>query len=345
MLYLWPLGILLLAAGCRTPGITHQKFPSPPDYTLIYIIHGDADYLYHTTTGQARQADKHALSEAKRVARNARHGEVFIFYQKPERKILWIFPKKDRQFLYYRNGQLVRKKRYSPHSTTKAFITEAKLYHKYTRRRKSAAASKILLYFGHEIPVQNSHSYYYSRPNASFSTNIFVSGVKSFLRPDASPFDLVVLSTCNNGTPLMIHKLTSAARYVLASPQDLHLSYIDSGQIALWLEDGASTAQIADSMAAYTYRRLSGFLETAVTLSVYNTAKVKNYLPVLTQQYKKHLKKLPEKAFLNDNIDCAALSFFHISQKATGVKTWYKAPQFGKKSGESPHYSGWGCKN
>jgi hypothetical protein len=345
MRYLWPIGILLFAGGCRTSGIIHQATSSPSAYTLIYIIHGDANYLYHTTSGQEREADQHALNEAKKAARDARHGEVFIFYQKPERKILWVFPRKDRQFFYYRNGQLISKKHYSPHSDTNAFVTEAKLYHKYTRRKESAAAPKIFLYFGHEIPVRSNYSYYHSRPNASFNTNIFVHGVKSFLQRGSSPFDLIVLSTCNNGTPLMIHKLTSAAHYVLASPQDLHLSYINTGQIASLLEDGAGTAQIADSMAAHTYQRLSSFLETAITLSVYNTAKTKKYLFPLAQQYKNHLNQLPEKAFLNDNIDCAALSFFDLPKETKGVKTWYKASQFGKKSSNTPYYSGWGCKN
>ncbi|HYW35993.1 MAG TPA: hypothetical protein VE868_11335 [Balneolaceae bacterium] len=341
----WILIGLFLIVSCRSSEKLYKNHPSPVDYSIIYVIHGDSNYLYHTIHGKPKQADLHAMKEARYVGRHARHGEVFIFHQNPEHKILWIFPRKDRKFLYYRNGRLVHQKRYSPHSNKKAFVTEAKLYHKYTQRAKSASARKIFIYMGHEVPIRFDYPYNFSRPKARFNTDIFVRGVKSFLPSGAPPFDLTVISTCNNGTPLMVHKLSPYTHYILASPQNLHLSYINTKVMASMLNKGKSTRQIADTMAARTYKRLSGFLETAITLSVYNTSRTKKYLPALAQKYHSHLKKLSEKELLDDNQDCTNLPFFHLPDHHPGVKTWYKPPAFGRKVRHRDQYSGWGCKN
>src|SRR5699024_12401976 len=94
--------ILLTAAGCSTARFAKPVFQKPPEYTIIYVIHGDSDYLYHTIDGSPRQSDEHVLHEALQTARGAKHGNVFIFHQKPETKILWSFPKNDRHFFSYR---------------------------------------------------------------------------------------------------------------------------------------------------------------------------------------------------------------------------------------------------
>ena len=63
-------------------------------YSLISIIHADANYLYHVD-GQAKKANDEALKESIETAQNAKHGEVFIFHQKPERKAFFLFPRKE----------------------------------------------------------------------------------------------------------------------------------------------------------------------------------------------------------------------------------------------------------
>jgi hypothetical protein len=338
------IGLLLTVVGCRTTRVASPKYQKPPEYSIIYVIHGDSDYLYHTPDGSPRQADIHVLSEAKQTARHAKHGEVFIFLQNPETKILWLFPKKDRMFFYYRNGKLVHKQHYSPHSKKKSFVSEANLYQKYSRNHPSAADSVIFLYMGHEVPVTDSYPYDLSRPKARFDTNNFVRGVKSFLHDGDSTFSLVVASTCNNGTPAMVQKLSPYTHYILASPEDLHLSQINTERLSALLENGSTVEQAADSMAAHTFKRLKRFLETTITLSLYNTRKTKKYLAPLAKKYETHLHSLTAQNLLEDNTDCADLPFFHHPGKNNGVKVWYRPSPFGKKTRTDSSFSGWGCK-
>merc|ERR1711965_502537 len=87
---LWLLaGIGLVSGACTGSRSLNKQVPvnkdTAPDYSLIYVIHGDGDYLYHDD-GKAIKADEHAVKKAYSVALKAHHGEVFIFHQKPERK-------------------------------------------------------------------------------------------------------------------------------------------------------------------------------------------------------------------------------------------------------------------
>src|SRR5699024_11591552 len=95
------LSLLLFVAclvGCQSSkGPLQASLNSKPvAYSIIYLIHGDADYLYHDTAGRPLQSDQQVLREAQKVARDATKGEVFIFHIRPEQKILWLFPRKDR---------------------------------------------------------------------------------------------------------------------------------------------------------------------------------------------------------------------------------------------------------
>jgi hypothetical protein len=344
----WLIIVLLAAISCRTAQVikpARHAYEYQPEYTIIYVVHGDSDYLYHTPNGSARQSDEHAMKEALQTARRAKHGQVFIFHQNAEHKILWLFPKKDREFFYFRGGKLVHKQRYSPHSNLKSFVTEAKLYQKYARNPNSSNAPVIFLYIGHEVPVTFNYPYDLSRPKARFDTNTFVQGVKSFLSGKGSSFSLVVISTCNNGTPAMVQKLSSYTHYILASPENLHLSQINTERLSSFLENGNTVLQTADSMAAHTFKRLKGFLQTTITLSLYDTHETKKYLPVLAKKYETYLQTLASENLLKDNIDCADLPFFHISEKNNGVKVWYKSSPFGRKAKADSSFSGWGCKS
>ena len=330
-------------AGCNSSKMALQEPAAPPAYSIIYIIHGDANYLYHDAEGNALKADEEVLKEAKTVARQAKNGEVFIFHQKPEKKILWLLPKKDRRFLHYRNGTLVRDERYSPQSNNNSFIAEAQFYNRYSKISTQNGSKKVLLYFGHEIPYKGGHGYNFSRSEAFFNLNIFVEGITSFLPNKNARFDLTVLSTCNNGTPSIVHALTPHSRYVLASPQNLHLSHFDTGQLSTLLETSGTTAkQIADRLAEQTYQRLSSFLQTVITLSVYDTDVTGSYLPSLNRSYQGYLSDRTDIQPIRDNIDCATLPFFDTDKYDLGLDVWYKPPRFGQKENAAV-YSGWGC--
>ncbi len=330
---------ILWLVGCHPVHKLSTDTPvdSEIKYRLIYIIHGDANYLYHNKDGLGLRADKQKMAEAKKIAKHAKKGEVFIFYQKPERKILWLFPRKDRLFLHYRNGRQINRKKYSPVASRETFIAESRLY---SSSRSKQKLREIFLYFGHEIP-EHSRPYHNSRPEAAFNTYIFAEGLKQFLTDDQR-FDLTVLSTCNNGTPQAAYRMLGVSRYLLASPQNLHLSHIDTHPLLKLEEDSDKPAyDLAVNLAQDTYSRLSKFLETSVTLSVYDLQSDDFFS--LAKLYSDYQAGSTDQFIDQENIDCARLPFWDGEFEIEGPNVFYKPAAFGRNANQQTH-SGWGCR-
>lgn len=338
------LPVAVLLASCRTsePFSSNEIPGEKPRYSITYVIHGDAGYLYHDSTGTARQADEKVLREAMRVGEQAGHGEVLIFHQKPEKKVLWLFPKKDRRFLYYRNGELIRETNYSPGPGEGVFAAESRLL----RRHRSSpdTARSIFLYFGHEIPYTDGAGYFKSLPGLAFNTDTFTGGLRDML-PGSGSFGLTVLSTCNNGSPDMVHALQPYTNVLLASPQNLHLSHIDTeGLASLERNPSISSKELAEMLAQRTYNRLVRFLQTVISLSVYDMETIGPAAGRIDAVYRNYLHSHNAAEPGVDNIDCAGLPVFDgTTPFSEGVESWYRAPRFGRKAGEASH-SGWGCK-
>src|SRR5699024_2105996 len=338
------LAAFLFLGGCRAPGnITADNYSKSDlperNYRLIYIIHGDASYLYHDREGQPVQSDEQQFQEAVKVARKARHGEVFVYHQKPETKILWIFPRKDRLMAHFRNGRRIHREKYSPTSDGKAFSREEQLFHRY---RTQDSERTFFLYYGHEIPQDSTLSYFQSRPDAKLSTDNFVAGESSFLA-DSSTFELTVLSTCENGSPSMVKKQQPLTKYLLASQQDLHLSQIDSEKLLLLEENpDITTKKLSKAIAMDSFNRLSTFLQTAVTLSIYDMERVGNYIDSLSVKDSNAVKDTNGGIVEQGKTDCANLPFWNAYQPSDGVITFFKPAKFGDQANKEEH-SGWGC--
>lgn len=331
------IAIIFLFEGCASSGKIIQEntsFQKETAYSIVFVIHADSDYLFHLN-GRAYKADKEALRKAEEIAINAHSGEVFIFHQKRKKRILWLFPKKSRQFLHYKNGTLVDNSAYS--SEDGGFEEEANLYktHKYSNTDRN-----VFVYFGHEIPSYEGLSYHQSQPKHAFNSFIFAEDLKEF-EPN---FDLTVLSTCNNGNLQMAHELFGTTDVLVASPQNLHLSYLDFEKLSL-LEDEIqpSTLALADSIAQSSFSRLSASLQTAVTVSVYDMNRLQPMLDSAFLAYQQYLLTTPKPALFADNVDCASLKSFQGLIDSAGVHTYFRAAKFGKSSNQTSH-SGWGCK-
>lgn len=327
----------LFIFGCSVSEKTVQEKPSSPNYTLLYIIHADANYTYHMDSKRL-SADQEALKEAVTVAEKSRNGEVFIFHQKEESKRFFFFPKKDRVWYHYKGGELLDKGKYSPNGG--GLAKEAALFRE---KRTEGVQKKIMFYYGHEIPADSSLIYHQSSPNQHFDTGIFASDVSLF---GNKPFDLMVLSTCNNGNPLMAHKLSGKTNYMVASPRNLHLSYMKSEKISMIEQDPeVSNEAIADSIAKSSFIDLSGSLQTMVTVGVYNLKEIESYISEYSSRYENHLKKIEQKTLFRDNQDCNMLDIFEKDKlNENGAYLYYKSPAFGREAGEESH-SVWGCKN
>ena len=130
---------------------------------------------------------------------------------------------------------------------------------------------------------------------------------------------------------------------MLASPQNLHLSHIDSQSLVLLESNpGISSIQLADSLANQTYRRLEPETETAITLAVYNFDTIQAYKSELHAISTAH-HAMDSMSYVSDNIDCREVPLFDSDKFSEGVKSWYRPARFGRQSGSITH-SGWGCR-
>ncbi|GAA5521716.1 hypothetical protein LQ318_08170 [Aliifodinibius salicampi] len=341
--------IILGLLGCsHTAELTRDAPPDKPiniDYSIIYYIHADADYLFHDPNGKPVRANSQVLDTALNVAENARSGEVFIFYQQPEKKILALFPRKSSMLYHYTNGEKTTQIKYRyPDGNEDFLATEAQLYNRYHFHSGDQSLQNYFLYFGHEIPNEEGTNYHQTLPNLRVNTSSFTEGIEHFLSTDQKKFDLVVLSTCNNGTPAMAYSLAPVANRLLASPQNLHLSHIDTEGLQL-LEDNPETSarKVAQSVADSTFKRLKKEIQTTITLAEYDLESVGRYINDLydrTTAFQDSTRINPYR----ENVDCAQFPFFDAKKYTQGITTWYRPARFGRNANTMTQHSGWGCK-
>ncbi|PAU94795.1 hypothetical protein CK503_04785 [Aliifodinibius salipaludis] len=334
-------------AGCSSTNelVKNDVSDQPVKYSVIYYIHADAGYLYHDPDGQPIRANSQVLETALEVAENAASGEVFIFYQRPEKKFLGLFPRKSNQFYHYTNGQKTTQVKYRHSNKKEPFLTtEAQLYNKYKNDITGNDQEQYFLYFGHEIPSDNGEGYHRTLPDIEVNTASFAGGVQQFLMEDDQILDLVVLSTCNNGTPAMASHLMPFVDHLLASPQNLHLSHIDTEQLGLLESNpGVSPDEVAHSLANDTFQRLEDQIQTTITLAEYDFESMRGYIDELddrTASYKDTARIDP----YHQNTDCGQFSFFDAEKYTQGIETWFKPAKFGRRATASDTHSGWGCR-
>lgn len=255
---------------------------SAEEYRIIYIIHGDGNYLYHNDKGNAVDAAGRILKQARFVAENIKRGEVFIFLQKESGKFLF-FSKDDGDFFYYRNGIEIVEDSYSRNDKN-IYERETELIQKYSEDLNKPKKN-ILIYYGHEIPPDDTPGYHSSKPEIKFGINLFADGISKLINSFAAiegKFDLIILSTCRNGTEEVVSALSSYTNYFIASPTDIHLSYFNSESlIGLTGKNIMDTESLALGFAGYAFEELCSAAITEVSINVYsfeNDPGEKNYL-------------------------------------------------------------------
>lgn len=326
---------------------TEGPVPVSP-YSIVCVIHGDGDYLYHDTSGNEYRADEEAVAAAQRVARHNPEAEVFIFHQKPRRHMLFFFPLRDGEFYYYRSGRLIANELYWRDQKETTFDREVELYRRFHAGNRSGQVS-VFLYCGHAIPEFGGAGYDASYPDRTFTIRDLAGGLKDLTR-DSTRFDLMVLSTCFGGTPYTIGSLGSFARTIVASPENLHLSYFDLQpleRLDLGLRD-RDVPDFARRFARSSFERLAREVQTAVSVAVYDVDRVQEFLRSVQTRYANSLTilKASPKAALgaSDRCDCAGIPAFVLPSMAEGVDVFYRPARFGRLKLKQSH-SGWECWN
>ena len=325
----------------------HIKEGSPSvSYSIVFIIHGDGDYFYHDTSGKEYKADEEALEEATLVALQNPYAEVFIFHQRPKKHFLFFFPLHDGEFSYYRNGRLIANESYWRDNEQSRFEPEVELYRRF-RMEHQHEAVRLFLYSGHEIPEFGGAGYDESYPDRAFTVHDLEAGLDGFTH-DSTKFDLMVLSTCFGGTPYTIGALGSFARYIIASPDNLHLSYFDLHGLdrldrSLRVE---TVPALAKRFAQQAFDRLAKNIQTSVSVAMYDVDSVEQFISSVRSMYDRTLTALKGEtqasALMAEHCDCADLPAYMLPTMKAGVDVLYRPARFGRSRGKMKH-SGWEC--
>jgi hypothetical protein len=312
-------------------------------YSLVFIIHGDGDYLYHNTRGEARRADEDVLARAQVIARALPDAEVTIFHEIARRHVMFVVPRHDGRAFYYRQGQLVGETSYWRDQGDSRFAPEASIYQKFGGAQ-SGAAVRMFFYFGHELPELNIEGYDASYPERRVAVGDLARSLGAFAGPSGK-LDLVVLGTCFGGTPHSLDALAPYAHTIIASPGDLHLSYFDLEPLAT-LDIGPAgdrdVAAFADRFARHAFERLTADVQTAVSIVVYDVAATRAFRASVAGAYETTLARANGMPASVRRCDCADDASYARAGMSNGLTVLYRAPRFGRTKNEQ-HHSGWEC--
>jgi hypothetical protein len=344
------LALFLTSCGAEVPlqrgTIDGHMEESPVRFSIVCVIHGDGNYLYHDTSGRESLADEEALSGMKSIAERNPYADVFIFHQKQGRTAWLFFPLRDGEFYCYRGGRLVAHEAYWRDQERSHLVPETELYQRFHAGRGSGATA-LFLYFGHEIPEFGGAGYDASYPDRPFTVRDLAEGLQGFTA-GAGRFDLMILSTCYGGTPYTIGALGTSARTIVASPDNLHLSYF-----ALHMLERLDTTltrgdvpALADRFARQAFDRLTAEVQTAVSVAVYDVDRAQAYVTAVGGTYDAALTTA--KSTMNASVvtmehcDCADVPGYTLPAMNQGVNLLYRPPAFGR-SRQKEHHSGWEC--
>ena len=347
--YIGCVVLLLFLFSCSSVPLIQRVAPLgeesalPPSYSIVFIIHGDGVYLYHDTHGHVHRADEETLVGAIRVAVRNPQAEVFVFHQRRRRHTLLFFPRRDGRFHYYRHGRLLAKESYWRDQGQSRFDAEVEIYNRFHAEERPEMV-RLFLYFGHEIPEFGGEGYDASYKKQTFTVEDLVDGLKR-ITGESNKFNLIVLSTCFNGTPHTIAALAPYARTIVASPDNLHLSYFDLQpfeRLDVGLRDG-DMATFAKNFAHKSFDQLTKDIQTAITVAVYDVDQVQEYLLAVASVDEHTLTTLKgQKPGSAEHCDCAEDSAYVLPVMSDGVDVFYRPPRFGRSKHKLNH-SGWEC--
>ena len=339
------VALAALLASCSTMPKTPEGArltERPPRYSLVFLIHGDADYAYHDDLGRTHRADREVLAQAQVVAARNPDSEVFIFHEIPRKHVLFLVPRRDGRAYYYRDGQLLARESYWRDQGPSRFAPELAFYHRLAAAQP-ASPTRLLFYFGHELPESGGAGYDASCRERRVTIGDLAAAVRDVA--DGGKVDLLGLATCFGGTPHTIGALAPYARYIIASPDNLHLSSFDLSPLETLdpgSEDGA-VAAFADRFARNAFTRLERGVQTTVSVVVYDTDEVGAFLDAATDVYNRTLALADGRPPLpSERCDCGDDPAYARPGMGQGLTVLYRAARFGRLKHKASH-SGWEC--
>lgn len=335
-----------LLASCSTLPPAREAGPltgPAPRYALVFLIHGDGDYSYHDPLGVKHRSDQEMLARAQAVAERSPDAEVFIFHQIERKRFLFLFPRSDGRVYHYRNGRLTDKASYRRDREASPFDGEVALYRRLAGT-PSGSPVRLFLYSGHELPEVDGAGYDASHRERRVTVEHLAAAVRD-ITGDTGKVDLLGLATCFGGTPHTIGTLAPYARYIVASPDNLHLSSFDLTPLASLDpdRDDAAVEDLAERFARNAFERLADEVQTVVTVAVYDADETAEYTDSVAGAYRRALAAAAGRSLSSaERCDCADDPAFSLPAMRRGLTVLYRPPQFGRMKNKADH-SGWQC--
>jgi len=138
------------------------------------------------------------------------------------------------------------------------------------------------------------------------------------------------------------------ARYIVASPDNLHLSYFDLRSLE-WMNTSALERDVSGftlRFARQAFEALTETVQTAVTVGVYNADSVQAYLDVVHRLYEHSVATVHAESDTSmserSHCDCVEIPAYVQPTMRDGVVMYFRPARFGRTQRKQQH-SGWEC--
>jgi hypothetical protein len=142
--------------------------------------------------------------------------------------------------------------------------------------------------------------------------------------------------------------LGTSARFIVASPDNLHLSYFALHKLER-LDSTLTRGDVpalAARFARHAFDRLTTEVQTAVSVVVYDVDSVQEYVRAVGKTYDAALaaatRTMQVRGVTTGYCDCADVPGYVLPAMKEGINVFYRPPRFGKLSKKEDH-SGWEC--
>jgi hypothetical protein len=256
--------------------------------SAIYIIGGDSSLTYYQN-GRRYDGGDNAAAAAQRLATRCPRCEVSVFRYRARGRD---------QALLYRGGRVVARANFQRRHAGPDMSFEARWL---SENSDGQGRPQSVLYFGHWIP--DFQMPYFSSTGAQYSLSRFISGVSRFLAL-GEKFQLVVLSTCDNGSPYAAKELSGIAEVLVAAPTKLHLSMLRTDDVIL-LAESWSPLDTAKKIVDTSFAAIDSFDSTEVGIAAYDLEEIPGSLDTIVR----YLNSYESSDVGLRSVDCADLGY------------------------------------
>ena len=220
------------------------------------------------------------------------NAEVIIFHQIARRHALLLFPRHDGRAYYYRHGRLLAQTSHWRDQGKARFDSEVRLYEQFTALQ-SRPPVRVALLLWSRAPRDRRGGLRRIVARAVVSSSTTWRKGESDRRGSPGRSTCSCSPRASGSTPHTIGALAPYTRYVIASPDNLHLSYFDLEPRETALVPDRMTKVLPTSRIGFArnaFTKLAADLQTTVSVVVYDAKDVADFVEAALRRLRPHLE-------------------------------------------------------